>query len=158
MVNYFALLPSNRLNQREWSSALSLQNCIVLTYDPDHVMKYNSDFLRSNFELLDQSLYAYLEDRTNQHLPTTELHSITYQLATALSHLSSMGIVHANLRPDNIMVVDQHRPLEVKMIYSGLAHLVTAVQPGVWVQTTWYTEVMLHTPFNEPWICGLWAW
>lgn len=57
-----------------------------------------------------------------------------YQLATALPHLTSVGIIHADLKPDNIMVVDRQQwPIKVKLKDFGLARHVFAVVPGVCV-------------------------
>uniref|UniRef100_A0A8P4GH69 Protein kinase domain-containing protein n=1 Tax=Dicentrarchus labrax TaxID=13489 RepID=A0A8P4GH69_DICLA len=94
-------------------------------------------------------------------LSMAELRPILFQLATTLSHLRSMDIVHADLKPDNVMIVDSKKqPLKVKLIDFGLARPVSAVEPGVCVQTTWYRapEVMLHLPFDEAidmWSLGL---
>uniref|UniRef100_A0A3Q0SW65 Protein kinase domain-containing protein n=1 Tax=Amphilophus citrinellus TaxID=61819 RepID=A0A3Q0SW65_AMPCI len=96
-----------------------------------------------------------------QGLPISEVRPILHQLTNALSHLTSMGIVHADLKPGNVMVVDRHRsPITVKVIDFGLACPVSAVGPGVCVQTLWYRapEVMLHDVFNQAidmWSLGL---
>ncbi|XP_070708383.1 homeodomain-interacting protein kinase 3-like [Pempheris klunzingeri] len=122
---------------------------------------FNRDHICLNFELLDQSLHSYMEDRANQGLPMAELRPVLNQLAAALSHLSSMGVAHADLKPENVMVVDRRqKPLRVKLIDFGLACPVFPLQPGVCLQTIWYRapEVMLHIPFNEAidmWSLGL---
>ncbi|XP_030611540.1 dual specificity protein kinase YAK1-like [Archocentrus centrarchus] len=136
--------------------------------DPErsNIVKWNGFFLDNericlNFELLDQSLYDYMKDRRYQGLPISEVRPILHQLTNALSHLTSMGIVHADLKPGNVMVVDRHRsPITVKVIDFGLACPVSAVGPGVCVQTLWYRapEVMLHDVFNQAidmWSLGL---
>uniref|UniRef100_A0A8P4KLA9 Protein kinase domain-containing protein n=1 Tax=Dicentrarchus labrax TaxID=13489 RepID=A0A8P4KLA9_DICLA len=127
--------------------------------DPDtcNIVKWNGyffdrDHICLNFELLDQSLYSYMVGRDFRGLSMAELRPILFQLATTLSHLRSMDIVHADLKPDNVMIVDSKKqPLKVKLIDFGLARPVSAVEPGVCVQTTWYRapEVMLHLPFDE---------
>uniref|UniRef100_A0A8C4NUQ4 Protein kinase domain-containing protein n=1 Tax=Dicentrarchus labrax TaxID=13489 RepID=A0A8C4NUQ4_DICLA len=136
--------------------------------DPDtcNIVKWNGyffdrDHVCLNFELLDQSLYSYMVGRDFRGLSMAELRPILFQLATTLSHLRSMDIVHADLKPDNVMIVDSKKqPLKVKLIDFGLARPVSAVEPGVCVQTTWYRapEVMLHLPFDEAidvWSLGL---
>uniref|UniRef100_A0A8C4E2L1 Protein kinase domain-containing protein n=1 Tax=Dicentrarchus labrax TaxID=13489 RepID=A0A8C4E2L1_DICLA len=136
--------------------------------DPDtsNIVKWNGyffdrDHICLNFELLDQSLYSYMVGRDFRGLSMAELRPILFQLATTLSHLRSMDIVHADLKPDNVMIVDSKKqPLKVKLIDFGLARPVSAVEPGVCVQTTWYRapEVMLHLPFDEAidmWSLGL---
>uniref|UniRef100_A0A3Q4GNU2 Protein kinase domain-containing protein n=1 Tax=Neolamprologus brichardi TaxID=32507 RepID=A0A3Q4GNU2_NEOBR len=71
--------------------------------DPDrcNIVEWNGYFLDGericlNFELLDQSLWDYIGDRNNQGLPIRELSPILHQLANALFHLGSVGIVHAD--------------------------------------------------------------
>uniref|UniRef100_A0A3Q0RA43 Protein kinase domain-containing protein n=1 Tax=Amphilophus citrinellus TaxID=61819 RepID=A0A3Q0RA43_AMPCI len=136
--------------------------------DPDrcNIVKWNGFFLYRericlNFELLDQSLYDYLKDRNNQGLPISELRPILYQLTNALSHLSSGGIVHTDLKPDNLMVVDRHQsPIKVKIIDFGLARPVSSLNPCEDLQVAWYMapEVMVSAPFNQAidmWSLGL---
>ena len=136
--------------------------------DPDtcNIVRWNGFFFDQehiclNFELLDQSLRDYMADRNHQGLSIRELSPVVHQLATALSHLRSIGIVHADLKPDNVMVVDRkQQPIKVKLIDFGLARPVSAAKAGACVQTTWYRapEIMLHIPFNEAidmWSLGL---
>ncbi|KAL3975995.1 NLR family CARD domain-containing protein 3 [Sarotherodon galilaeus] len=136
--------------------------------DPDrcNIVEWNGYFLDGericlNFELLDQSLWDYIGDRNNQGLPIRELRPILHQLANALFHLGSVGIVHADLKPANIMVVNRHEsPIKVKLIDFGIACNTSAVITGGTVGTIGYCapEVMLGTPYDEAidmWALGL---
>uniref|UniRef100_A0A669CJN3 Protein kinase domain-containing protein n=1 Tax=Oreochromis niloticus TaxID=8128 RepID=A0A669CJN3_ORENI len=99
--------------------------------DPDrcNIVEWNGYFLDGericlNFELLDQSLWDYIGGWNNQGLPIRELRPILHQIANALFHLGSVGIVHADLKPANIMVVNRHEsPIKVKLIDFGLVML-----------------------------------
>ncbi len=127
--------------------------------DPDssNIVKWNGFFfdkerLCLNFELLDQSLLEYMIDRQEKRLNMAELRTIIQQLATAFSHLSSMKLIHADLKLDNIMIVDsRQQPLQVRLIDFGLAFPVSSAEQGDTVQTLWYRapEVLLHAPYNE---------
>lgn len=113
-------------------------------------MFFHNDNICLNFELLDQTLYGYIADR-EKGLCMSDLRLIIHQLTTALYHLCSVGIVHADLKLDNVMVVDRRKqPLKVKLVDFGLAY-VTSGKPGMSVQTIGYRtpEVMLDIPFNE---------
>lgn len=53
--------------------------------------------------------------------------------------MKTAGIVHADLKPENIMMVDhEHQPLKVKVIDFGLALKNPASQKGTVLQTLWY--------------------
>uniref|UniRef100_A0A3Q2WUP3 Protein kinase domain-containing protein n=1 Tax=Haplochromis burtoni TaxID=8153 RepID=A0A3Q2WUP3_HAPBU len=83
---------------------------------------------------------------------------ILSQLTNALSHLGSLGIVHADLKPGNIMVVNRYEsPVKVRLIDFGLACPASAVMPGDRVGTVGYSapEVMLGLPYNEA--CDMWS-
>uniref|UniRef100_A0A669EIJ4 Protein kinase domain-containing protein n=1 Tax=Oreochromis niloticus TaxID=8128 RepID=A0A669EIJ4_ORENI len=136
--------------------------------DPDrcNIVEWNGYFLDGericlNFELLDQSLWDYIGGWNNQGLPIRELRPILHQIANALFHLGSVGIVHADLKPANIMVVNRHEsPIKVKLIDFGLACPASAVSPGYRVGTVGYCapEVMLGIPYDEAidmWALGL---
>uniref|UniRef100_A0A3P9DV64 Protein kinase domain-containing protein n=1 Tax=Maylandia zebra TaxID=106582 RepID=A0A3P9DV64_9CICH len=136
--------------------------------DPDrcNIVEWNGYFLDGericlNFELLDQSLWDYIGDRNNRGLPMRELRPILHQLANALFHLGSVGIVHADLKPGNIMVVNRSEsPVKVKLIDFGLACPASAVIPGDRVGTIGYCapEVMLGIPYDKAidmWSLGL---
>uniref|UniRef100_A0A3P9B4Y9 Protein kinase domain-containing protein n=1 Tax=Maylandia zebra TaxID=106582 RepID=A0A3P9B4Y9_9CICH len=103
----------------------------------------------------------YIWDRKNHCLPISEVRPILGQLTNALSHLGSVGMVHADLKPGNIMVVNRHEsPIKVKLIDFGLACPASAVMPGDRVGTVGYCapEVMLGLPYNEAidmWSLGL---
>uniref|UniRef100_A0A3P9D5H5 Protein kinase domain-containing protein n=1 Tax=Maylandia zebra TaxID=106582 RepID=A0A3P9D5H5_9CICH len=127
--------------------------------DPDaaNIVQWNGFFhdgqrVCLKFELLDQCLWDYIGDRNKQGLPISEVRPILGQITNALSHLSSVGIVHADLKPGNIMVVNRHEsPIKVKLIDFGLACPASAVIPGDFVGTVGYCapEVMLGLPYNE---------
>ncbi|KAK7884520.1 hypothetical protein WMY93_027643 [Mugilogobius chulae] len=73
------------------------------------------------FETLDKSLYQFIEDR-NRTLSLSELRPITQQLLVAFDSLKTAGIMHADLKPDNVMLVNHsHQPFKVKLIDFGLA-------------------------------------
>uniref|UniRef100_A0A3Q4M658 Protein kinase domain-containing protein n=1 Tax=Neolamprologus brichardi TaxID=32507 RepID=A0A3Q4M658_NEOBR len=143
--------------------------------DPDaaNIVQWNGFFhdgerVCLKFELLNQCLWDYIRNRKNQGLPISEVRPILGQLTNALSHLGSVGIVHADLKPGNIMVVNCHEsPIKVKLIDFGLACPASAVMPGDRVGTVGYSapEVMLvetacrthwhHLAQDDMWSLGL---
>jgi len=61
------------------------------------------------------------------------------QLLAALDALKGLGIVHADIKPDNVMLVDaQDQSLRVKLIDFGRAVPVSSIQPGLSLQPVGY--------------------
>ncbi|XP_010770162.1 homeodomain-interacting protein kinase 1-like [Notothenia coriiceps] len=90
--------------------------------------------------------------RKHNALPIAEIHPVLRQLTTALLHLEALEIIHADIKPENIMVVNRlQHPLQVKLIDFGLARHVSEAVPGTAVQSLWYRapEVLLGMDFSE---------
>lgn len=125
--------------------------------DPDmcHIVRWKEFFFHGeniclNFELLDESLFDFIVNR-KKGLSTAEARIVLHQITTALCHLHSIGIIHADIKPDNVMMVNcGQQPMRVKLIDFGLAYPIGG-EPGVSVQTIGYRapEVVLEIPFNE---------
>uniref|UniRef100_A0A3B5ALX6 Protein kinase domain-containing protein n=1 Tax=Stegastes partitus TaxID=144197 RepID=A0A3B5ALX6_9TELE len=145
------------------SEIAALKRLRCLDSDTCNIVQWNGFFFDKEniciaFELLDQSLRYYLQEEKSWGLSVGELRPILHQVATALSHLHSIGVVHMDLKPDNIMIVDRHQhPLKVKLIDFGLAHPVSALKQGDSMGTLWYfaPEMLLGVPFDES--IDMWA-
>lgn len=62
-----------------------------------------------------------------------------FQLATALEFIKHAGVVHADLKPENIMMVDHVRqPLRIKIIDFGIACRDPEARTDQILQTLWY--------------------
>lgn len=61
------------------------------------------------------------------------------QLGTALHALKSIGVIHSDIKMDNIMLVNcEEQPLRVKLIDFGLAFSTYKVKQGAMHQTKHY--------------------
>jgi len=58
-----------------------------------------------------------------------------FQVATTLVHLEGLGIIHGDLKPENIMVSAQG---QVKLIDFGMSIPVSKAIPGAKLQTSPY--------------------
>lgn len=68
------------------------------------------------FEMLEQNLYDFLKQNKFQPLPLKYIRPITHQVLTALLKLKQLGLIHADLKPENIMLLDPVRqPYRVKV-------------------------------------------
>ncbi|KAM4617524.1 homeodomain-interacting protein kinase 3 [Discoglossus pictus] len=104
------------------------------------------------FEMLEQNLYDFLKQNKFSPLPLKVIRAILQQVATALKKLKSLGLIHADLKPENIMLVDPVRqPYRVKVIDFGSANHVSKTVCSTYLQSRYYRapEIILGLPFCE---------
>ncbi|XP_059506497.1 homeodomain-interacting protein kinase 4-like [Stegostoma tigrinum] len=131
------------------------------TVDSDkfHIVRFFESFnddtkLCLVFELLEQSLYEYQKDNNFLPLPSKHIRSITKQVLIALQKLKELSIVHTDIKPENIMLVEQAQfPFKVKVIDFGSACVLSEIQQikGPYIQSRFYRspEILLGLPFCE---------
>ncbi|CAL8258648.1 unnamed protein product [Arctogadus glacialis] len=100
------------------------------------------------FELLDQSLLAFAHQTANHCLPLMQIKNIVEQLASALVHLGTLGIIHGDLKPDNVMMTGQDT--QVKIIDFGCSLHLSQAMIGHNFGTLPYRspEIILGLPFK----------
>ncbi|KAK2715513.1 hypothetical protein QYM36_010199 [Artemia franciscana] len=104
------------------------------------------------FEMLEQNLYDFLKQNKFQPLPLKYIRPIMQQVLTALLKLKQLGLIHADLKPENIMLVDPVRqPYRVKVIDFGSASHVSKAVCNTYLQSRYYRapEIILGLPFCE---------
>ncbi|XP_006162173.1 homeodomain-interacting protein kinase 3 isoform X2 [Tupaia chinensis] len=104
------------------------------------------------FEMLEQNLYDFLKQNKFSPLPLKVIRPVLQQVATALKKLKSLGLIHADLKPENIMLVDPARqPYRVKVIDFGSASHVSKTVCSTYLQSRYYRapEIILGLPFCE---------
>ncbi|KAG9271986.1 homeodomain-interacting protein kinase 3 isoform X3 [Astyanax mexicanus] len=104
------------------------------------------------FEMLEQNLYDFLKQNKFSPLPLKIIRPVLQQVATALKKLKSLGLIHADLKPENIMLVDPVRqPYRVKVIDFGSASHVSKAVCSTYLQSRYYRapEIILGLPFCE---------
>uniref|UniRef100_A0A8R1DFH8 non-specific serine/threonine protein kinase n=1 Tax=Caenorhabditis japonica TaxID=281687 RepID=A0A8R1DFH8_CAEJA len=104
------------------------------------------------FEMLEQNLYDFLKQNKFMPLPLNAIRPILSQVLTALLKLKSLGLIHADLKPENIMLVDpQQQPYRVKVIDFGSASHRSKAVTNTYLQSRYYRapEIILGLPFNE---------
>ncbi|XP_043940735.1 homeodomain-interacting protein kinase 2-like [Protopterus annectens] len=91
------------------------------------------------FEALQQDLLTFLEQQKDRPLPFNHIRIILHQVTTALMKLKSLGLIHADLKPENIMIADPlKQPYKVKVIDFGLSHRVSEAVCPAYIQTRYY--------------------
>ncbi|XP_065159459.1 homeodomain-interacting protein kinase 2 isoform X3 [Atheta coriaria] len=104
------------------------------------------------FEMLEQNLYDFLKQNKFSPLPLKFIRPILQQVLTALLKLKQLGLIHADLKPENIMLVDPVRqPYRVKVIDFGSASHVSKAVCNTYLQSRYYRapEIILGLPFCE---------
>ncbi|CAK6957556.1 homeodomain-interacting protein kinase 1-like isoform X1 [Scomber scombrus] len=127
--------------------------------DPDkvrivrcHEWFHRMDWTFMVFEILEMSLHEHMCQRQWAPIPLHGIRIIIKDVARALKALKGIGLIHTDLKLDNIMLVDHHRqPFRVKVIDFGLTLERSEAELGLVVQPLWYRspEVILGSSFNE---------
>ena len=91
------------------------------------------------FEMLEQNLYDYLRQHKFQPLPLKNIRPILQQVLTALEKLKELELIHADLKPENIMLVDpRNQPFRVKVIDFGSASHRSKAVTNTYLQSRYY--------------------
>uniref|UniRef100_A0A8C6V0Y9 Protein kinase domain-containing protein n=1 Tax=Neogobius melanostomus TaxID=47308 RepID=A0A8C6V0Y9_9GOBI len=104
------------------------------------------------FEMLDISLWNLVIDH-KRALSPSEIRPIAQQLLVAFDTLKDIGVIHSDLKPDNIMLTNRKlEPYRVKLIDFGLARNIAEVRQGQKKQPSGYRapEVTLGCEFDVP--------
>uniref|UniRef100_A0A8B9SH88 Homeodomain interacting protein kinase 4 n=1 Tax=Anas platyrhynchos TaxID=8839 RepID=A0A8B9SH88_ANAPL len=99
-------------------------------------------------------LFEFQKNNNFSPLPVRHIRTIVAQVLVALAKLKELAIIHADLKPENIMLVDHARhPFRVKLVDFGSACIFSEVcfikEP--YIQTRFYRapEILLGLPFCE---------
>uniref|UniRef100_A0AAV2MHH0 Protein kinase domain-containing protein n=1 Tax=Knipowitschia caucasica TaxID=637954 RepID=A0AAV2MHH0_KNICA len=101
------------------------------------------------YELLDISLGDFLEQ--SSALPLHHIRPILTQMAEGLKFLKSVNVIHGDLKPENIMLVDcVRKPLQVKIVDFGLACPANLAEQGSFFGTLCYSapEMAVGAPVH----------
>uniref|UniRef100_A0A3P9DII4 Protein kinase domain-containing protein n=1 Tax=Maylandia zebra TaxID=106582 RepID=A0A3P9DII4_9CICH len=144
-------------NKFAWNEAAAVKELSVLDRDRCNLVKYYEVFEYKHrtfisMEMLDISLHDFVTKRSRGPLALCDIRVILKQMFVALTALKSRGMMHADIKPDNIMLVNQsQQPYKVKLIDFGFATSPAKIPPGTIIQALSYRapEVMLGIPVTE---------
>nr|XP_056702303.1 homeodomain-interacting protein kinase 4 [Euleptes europaea] len=136
-----------------------LQTMAEVDAEESHIVQFHEFFhdelkFYLVFELLEQNLFDFQKEHNFSPLPVRHIRTVTTQVLRALSKLKELSIIHADLKPENIMLVDQVRyPFRVKVIDFGSASIFNEVRyvKEPYIQSRFYRapEILLGLPFCE---------
>uniref|UniRef100_A0A3P9J7X8 Protein kinase domain-containing protein n=1 Tax=Oryzias latipes TaxID=8090 RepID=A0A3P9J7X8_ORYLA len=133
----------------------------VLHPDENHLMKMYECFSFQNviclvYEILEESLEDFLIKNECKATPLTYVRALAQQMFQALKALKSIGVVHCDIKLDNIMFADK-KSLKFKLIDFGLAVESKELPIGTEIQVTRFRapEVILGLPLDES--VDMWA-
>uniref|UniRef100_A0A3Q4I6D2 Protein kinase domain-containing protein n=1 Tax=Neolamprologus brichardi TaxID=32507 RepID=A0A3Q4I6D2_NEOBR len=150
-------------NKFAWKEAAAVKELSVLDRDRCNLVKYYEIFKYKrrafiSMEMLDISLHDFVTQRSHSPLDVYDIRVILKQMFVALTALKSRGMMHADIKPDNIMLVNQsQQPYRVKLIDFGFATSPAKIPCGAVIQALGYRapEVMLGIPVTES--ADIWA-
>ncbi|KAJ7990329.1 hypothetical protein DPEC_G00299170 [Dallia pectoralis] len=121
----------NRVIQNELKLINALSRTNVRT---SHIVQFHEAFhdlthYHLVFELLEKNLHQLQKETGFTPMAVGHIRTITCQMIQALAKLKDLTIIHADLKPENIMLVDQCRhPFRVKLIDFGSASIFDEVR------------------------------
>lgn len=133
-------------------SRLSQENADEFNFVRAHECFQHKNHTCLVFEMLEQNLYDFLKQNKFSPLPLKYIRPILQQVLTALLKLKQLGLIHADLKPENIMLVDPARqPYRVKVIDFGSASHVSKAVCNTYLQSRYYRapEIILGLQFCE---------
>ncbi|XP_043233572.1 homeodomain-interacting protein kinase 1-like isoform X1 [Amphibalanus amphitrite] len=133
-------------------SRLSHENADEFNFVRAHECFQHKNHTCLVFEMLEQNLYDFLKQNKFSPLPLKFIRPILQQVLTALLKLKQLGLIHADLKPENIMLVDPIRqPYRVKVIDFGSASHASKAVCNTYLQSRYYRapEIILGLPFCE---------
>lgn len=144
----------SKVNDRE---VTILETVRALDPHRNNIVKYFDGFSFLDhyclaFEILDKRLCDLMQENKSHPLSLSEIRCVTRQILVAFEALKSIGIVHSDLKPDNIMLVNhKDQPFKVKLIDFGLALPVSRLHIGMNMQILAFRapEVVLGLPLSE---------
>ncbi|XP_068994778.1 homeodomain-interacting protein kinase 1-like [Embiotoca jacksoni] len=140
-----------------WTELAALERILSLNLYESNLVRFYEAFMHRGhmclvLEMLDMNLFDLMKQREDEPLGLSEIRLILQQMLEALNELKNIGLLHADIKPDNVMLVNHpEQPFRVKLIDFGLAIPVSELRSGVIIQPCSYRapEVFLGLPLNE---------
>jgi len=121
------VLKKNLFKQDYWKR-IKTEIEIIKTVNHPNLIKFVDSFENSEYYFI---LMEYLKDgnltkfmKSKLYLTESIVKIIIFQLANALQYLKSLGIIHRDIKPDNILIDKTNDELKIKLSDFGLAKVI----------------------------------
>ncbi|CAJ1080540.1 homeodomain-interacting protein kinase 3-like isoform X1 [Xyrichtys novacula] len=121
-----------------------------------NIVKFHESFSTMNgealvFENLGINIQSYIDKGVRGQMMLSDVRTITVQIATALNALKEIRVIHRDIKPDNVMLVDETRPFKVKLIDFGFATSTSLTKYGEILQVPCFRapEIILGLRYSE---------
>ncbi|CAK9879354.1 unnamed protein product [Sphagnum jensenii] len=141
-------VPSTALREVSLLQMLSQSIYVVRLLCVEHIDKKGKPLLYLVFEYLDTDLKKYIDSHgkgNKNPLPTSIIKSFMYQLCKGVAHCHSHGVMHRDLKPQNLLVDREKGLLKIADLGLGRAFTVPLKSYTHEIVTLWYRapEVLL---------------
>ncbi|MCO5547596.1 hypothetical protein L7F22_001047 [Adiantum nelumboides] len=97
-------VPSTTLREVSLLQMLSHSIYVVRLLCVEHIVKNNKPILYLVFEYLDSDLKRFIDNHSNAAIPMSDIKRLMYQLCKGVSYCHSHGVMHRDLKPQNLLL------------------------------------------------------
>ncbi|EHA8589569.1 cyclin-dependent kinase B1-1 [Cocos nucifera] len=144
-------IPPTALREISLLQMLSRSIYVVRLLNVEHVDKNGKPLLYLVFEYLDTDLKKFIDSHRKgpnpRPLPPSVIQSFLYQLCKGVAHCHSHGVLHRDLKPQNLLVDKEKGILKIADLGLGRAFTIPLKSYTHEIVTLWYRapEVLLGT-------------
>jgi dual specificity tyrosine-phosphorylation-regulated kinase 2/3/4 len=120
------------------------KHCTVVLYDSFPFRKH----MVLVFEVLGDNLYKHIKETNFKRMDMDMVKLIAFQVCTAMAQCRRVGVIHCDLKPENLLFVDDKKA-KMKVIDFGSSCL-NYREGFTYVQSRYYRapEIVLGLPYN----------
>mmetsp|Transcript_5157 Transcript_5157/g.32376 ORF Transcript_5157/g.32376 Transcript_5157/m.32376 type:complete len:323 (+) Transcript_5157:188-1156(+) len=141
-------VPSTALREVSLLQMLSESAYIVRLLKVEHVEENGRAILYLVFEYLDTDLKKYMDSYgkgPSYPMPRMEIKEFMYQMCVGVAHMHKHGVMHRDLKPQNILVDKEQKIVKIADLGLGRAFIIPIKSYTHEIVTLWYRapEVLL---------------
>lgn len=157
-------VPSTALREVSLLQMLSTSNHVVKLLCVEHITENDKPVLYLVFEYLTTDLKKFMDSTgkgpKSTPMPKQQIKSFMYQLIKGVAHCHNHGVMHRDLKPQNLLVDTENMCLKIADLGLGRAFSIPIRSYTHEIVTLWYRapEVLLgcthYAPAVDMWSCA----